>query len=239
VVPIARAIVDALHENTRGPTFNLIDPCAGLGWRLAEIVDTVQAYWLADSVRFQTYPRKLEWTGVEIEEAYLAEAHPNVKWGDSTALMMTANSFDVAITSPTYGNGMNDYFEAKDYSRRNTYIHRIREFLPEYRLAETNTGRYSYRGGRRKWGRYLDLHTQIYAEVHRVLKGGSSFIVNTKGFISGNELVDLTNVHDELLRGVGFETGTRTRVVTPGLPQGENWEAREVFESIVTYRCVK
>lgn len=237
VHPIAQAVVNALADRkVEGGTFYMIDPCAGLGWRLSEIADHVGLMWMSEAATMNTYPRKLEWRGMEIEPAYVDQAHPNVARGDSSVMIdWLSNSWDVGVTSPTYGNGMNDYFEAKDASRRNTYIHRIREFIPDYRLSVNNTARYSYRGGSKKWAKYLDLHRRIYGQMARVLKPGAPFIVNTKGFISGREMVDLTNVHDELLRENGFRTGVRKRVVTPGLAQGSNWEAREVYESVVTY----
>lgn len=244
--PMAGEIRRVLPQFEDEPIVLLLDPCAGLGWRLDAIVKLVNQ---------EEAGVEVIWYGIEIEPVYMYDAHKAVMVGDSTDMYglchpwwdesdsdiyFADSSWDIGVTSPTYGNGLNDNFHSKRYSKRNTYIHRIRDEVGEgYELHPNNTAKYSFRGGRKKWKKYLDLHARIYSEMRRVLKPGAPFIVNTKNFVSAGGVVNVTLAHDEILRGLGFERKRVKRVTVPGLRYGENHEDREVYESIVTYRNVK
>jgi hypothetical protein len=63
---------------------------------------------------------------VEVElEPEWASQHPRTMVGDARALPLPDATFDMVVTSPTYGNRMTDHHNAKDGSRRITYTHNL------------------------------------------------------------------------------------------------------------------
>jgi hypothetical protein len=98
--------------------------------------------------------------GSDIEEPYVREAprHPLDLVADAEALPFADGTFAAIMTSPTFGNRMADYFHAKDNSRRNSYVHALRDVLgdPDYELHPHNTAR----------GMYFDGPASKYCRTH-------------------------------------------------------------------------
>ena len=127
------------------------------------------------------------------------------------------------ITSPTYGNGINDHFQPKDESKRYTY--RIALGQP---LDENNSGRYGIRGGRTAWNKYWLINERAVAKWH--LAEGA--IVNVKDFFSAGQEVSLGVEWSTLLHDIGFRT-TMLKVPTPGMRNGDNRELRADGEWLI------
>jgi hypothetical protein len=184
----------------------LLDPCAGLGHRLAEIADAAG----------------LEPRGIEIEPGYFAAGatHPCVRCGDATALPFDDGTIGAAVTSFVYPNGMADCFTARDPSARNTYVHRLRAHLGDrYHMSPNNMagiGNVRTPGPGRE--RFYELQAAIIAEVHRVLRPGAPFVVNTKD--------PPRHAYTERTRGqlvaAGFEIVKTAAFAARGLNHGAN-----------------
>lgn len=222
LLPMAEMLKEAGVEDF----WEVLDPFAGLGLRL-------------QAMNEMYFKGRLILSGLEIERALVRKADRFVIRGDATDMWFSDNTFDAAVTSPTYGNGCNDNFHAKDNSRRNTYIHRIREHEGEgYELAANNTGQFGWRGGQASINKYLDLHRAAYKEVFRVLKPGAVFLVNVKNFVVGDTYVNLRRHTDEMMAEVGFEYWGDQLVYTPGMrgakgknqPRGTTHEYLLMFE---------
>lgn len=195
----------------------VLDPFAGLGHKLAMVGAMTGA-----SV-----------VGVEIEQAYfdMKATHPCVRQGDSTRLdaLFRPESFDAALTSPVYPNGVADNFRAKDNSRRHTYVHRIRRSLPDYDLHPHNPASLSPRHGGQALADFYALNMQVWQQVHRVLKPGAPFIVNVKDPL--NEPFAAKTL--DQLQACGFTFIRQEVVSTPGLNHGRNRENKAPCEDII------
>jgi len=165
----------------------ILDPCAGLGWRLAQI--GARGDW--------------DVTGVEIEPGYFTarKTHSCVVQGNSREVMWPEDYWDAWVTSVVYPNGMADDWQAKDSSVRNTYPHRLRAWLGTgYRLHPDNVGGYSPRRSPAAYAQFMTVQADIIARVFDALKPGAYGVVNTKD----TPLYQFTDDTMEQLRAAGF-----------------------------------
>jgi hypothetical protein len=209
----SKEIVPVMHEllyRFKLPGLGtLLDPMAGLG-------------------------RDLTPTGIEIEQIYfdLGLTDDCVIQGDSTDMhWVAAATIAAACVSVPYPNGVSDNFRSKeeDVSVRHTYIHRIRQYAPDYELHPNNSGGMNPRRSPKAYRAFMDLHDRVYAEVSRVLRPGAPFIWNGKDTLK-YDFVDDTVAR---LRVLGFHIKHVERVLTPGLNHGENSEQKVSGEFIV------
>jgi DNA modification methylase len=198
---------------------SLLDPFGGLGHRFADI-----------AVRAGMNP-----VAVEIEPGYfdLGMTHPWVRLGDSTdlrSLGFTDSSFDAAVTSPVYPNGMADDFHANDSSVRHTYSHRLRAHLgADYEMHPNNAGAMNPRRSPRALEAFYDVNRKVWAEVYRVLKPGAPFIVNAKDTVA----VEFVSETKRQLSEAGFIIVGERHVDTPGLNHGKNQDGKPQGEYLI------
>lgn len=192
------------------------DPLAGTGERLGRLCDELG----------------LDFTGTEIEEEFIVDERVSV--GDSTQRdsypravagmpdVDPRNPGFVVVTSPTYGNGMNDSFEAKDDSKRHTY--RAALGRP---LHANNTGGYGIRRGESAMNTYWDLHRQA------VRWWPDRAVVNVSDFIHSGAPFPLVDGWKRLLGEHGYAITDEIKVATKRQGFGANREARVETESIL------
>lgn len=211
VEPLAKALA------ARAVNPYLLDPMAGLGHRLAEIADLAG----------------LEPVGVELEPGYfhLVETHPCVVEGDATALPWPDGYFGAAVTSPPYPNGCTDNFVAADSSRRNTYVHRLRERMGSgYRLQPNNLGGTNARRSPGALATFYGLQWSVFVEVWRVLAYEAPFVVNTKD--TPHEAYT-ARTREQLMR-VGFNIVATSSVSAAGLNHGANQQTGKAEAEDIT-----
>lgn len=218
-------LLPALIAPLAGLSGICLDPFAGLGRRLSDALAGTG----------------LHMVGTELEAGYftLGATAPGVIRASALHLPFRDGSIDAVVTSPTYGNGMNDDFRATDSSRRNTYVHRLRAALndPDYSLHPDSTARHGVRRGVTGLARYKALHRAAWAECARVLKPGGVFVLNAKDVLHGNgQVFECTAFHVVALSDLGFEAVDWQRIPCPGLRHGRNHEARVECEDVVTLR---
>lgn len=183
------------------------DPFAGTGERLGELCDSLG----------------LTFTGTDLED--WPDRDPRVTLGDALDPRTYPQGARLIVTSPTYGNGMNDHHEARDPSRRHTY--RAALGRP---LHENNTGRYGIRRGRRSMTRYWTMHAEAITHWHRL---GWPAVVNVKAFIKDFEVYDLPERWAHTLAEHGYRVTARLEVPCPGIRHGANHAARIDHEVIL------
>lgn len=212
-------LADALTDNGLPVGGKLLDPFAGLGWKLGQIAA------LASTANV---------VGIELEEIYfrLGKTAPWVQQGNSLRLPFMPDSFDGAVTSPDYPNGVSDNFHARVNERRNTYIHRIRLYEPDYELHPDNAGGMNPRRSPAALARFYELNSAVYVEVFRVLRPGAPFVVNTKDPLG----VPFRMHTEEQLVAAGFELVDSTSVKCPGNGEGKNMELKMDVEDITVVR---
>jgi len=167
--------------------------------------------------------------GVELEMPWCRVQEGPVVRADSTALPFRAQTFDAAVTSPTYGNRFADKHKAKDGSVRRSYTHDLRTSTgdEDYQLHPGNTGGM-------KWGRdYWRVHGAVYDEVWRVLVDGGLFVVNVSDHIKNRKVVRVVDWHRRALAARGFEVVDVLDVETPRLRHGANRDARVDGEAVI------
>lgn len=209
-------VLEAIAGHPLLPVAGLIlDPFAGVGG----------VHKLATSER--------KTVGVELERPWAA-AHPDTRVGDATALPGDwTGRFDAVATSPPYPTGMADYFRSADASKRNTYIHALRETLgPDYEMHPNNAARY----GRGRKGKHWALIEKVWAEIHRVLADGGVAFINVSDHYEKGALVSVVDTHLQILEGLGFILLDRLPVVTPRNGQGANGKLRAEHEDILVLR---
>jgi hypothetical protein len=139
---------------------------------------------------------------------------PRVLQADATKADCYPPGQHIIVTSPTYGNGMNDHFRPKDPNRRdNTY----RTWRGED-LHENNSGRYTCRHGGEKERRYWEINE---AAVATWAARGFDAIVNVKtSFPVSKKMLDrfpssdypLAATWRELLERHGYATADTIEV---------------------------
>lgn len=138
-------IVEAYETHAPWKGGLLLDPFAGLGMRLAEMAGKLS----------------MDPVGIEIEPGYFEpqrHAHTCVRLGDSRELPFAADSFDGAITSPAYPNGMSDNFRSNESSVRHCLAQEERMLTRDLRwvpCGDLGVGdeimAFDEEGSRRKW----------------------------------------------------------------------------------------
>ena len=180
------------------------DPFAGTGERLGRLCDQL----------------RLDFSGTEIEAEFIVD--PRVAPGDSTDPTTYPTGQHCVVTSPTYGNGINDHFHARDGGRRHTYRQALANNLGHDRpLAPNNTGRYAVvRGGTSAEVRYW--------RVHRDAVGcwPPRAIVNVSDFVNGGETYPLVARWVQLLAAHGYAVVDQIEVATPRQRHGSNGNVR-------------
>lgn len=201
------AILDTLAPVIERYGLPVFDPFAGVGLRLGALCDSV-------GVRF---------AGVDLED--WPGADPRVARGDATDPNAYASEPVLLVTSPTYGNGLNDHFRPREGSRRLTYRTSLGRDL-----HERNTGRHGLRGGHKSWGRYWGLHGDAVALWSAL---GLPVVLNVKAFIHRGRVVDLPGQWADLLAGYGYGVSERLEVPCPGYRFGSNRGARVPTEAVL------
>lgn len=179
------------------------DPFAGEGRRLGALCDRLGYMF----------------TGTDLEE--WADRDWRVFVGDSTD-PKTYPIFPYAVcTSPTYGNGVNDHFDAKDGSKRLTYRVRI-----GHELHSNNTGRWSGRSSKKGEAEYWRLTNECVKHWPDIA------LVNVKDSVRAGEIYRLSLLWSDLLGSYGYGVEW-VDVPCPGWRFGANSQARVDSEVIL------
>lgn len=200
----------------------LLDPFAGLGWKLQWIAERANTNYVV---------------GYEIEPGYfhVGRTAPWVQMVDSRRMPAADNFFDGAVTSSAYPNGISDDFHSspEDTSTRHTYVHRLRLHLgADYELHPGNAGKMNPRRSPKALEAFYDIHRAVWAETFRVLKPGAPFVVNTKDPLK----IPFRMHTEEQLVEAGFELVDSTSVKCHGLNEGSNSELKMTVEDITIAR---
>lgn len=198
------ALTFAIDKAERRKVF---DPFAGPGVRLGKLCDDMG----------------VEFAGIDIENWPGRDLR--VRLGDATNSNYYPTGMWHIVTSPTYGNGLNDHHEPKEDSRRFTY-----RVALDRDLHPNNSGRYGIRGGRKSWNEYWRIHGEaiaVWAEL------GWPVTVNVKAFVHDGEVVDLPAMWEAALASHGFFVRKPVYVETPGIRYGSNSEKRAKCETIL------
>jgi len=208
--PFHPRILDAVaelllrHGLTGG---NLIDPFAGIG-RVTTLKD-------------RGFTGAIVCNELEPEWAKAIQGADFVRVGDARQLPQEwTRRFDLAVTSPTYGNRMADHHNAKDGSRRITYRHRLGRPLT---LGNT---------GQLQWGwEYRALHEQAWAELDRVVR--TAIVLNVKDHIRAGQAVPVTDWHVQAFQVLDWRVVERVRVPVDGMGFGANRSLRVEYENVI------
>lgn len=206
---------------TTGIGLSIIDPMAGSG-KVVELRNYITHKDSAERLRFRLndLERWKKHPGAE-------NKNPNVRWTFESAYALTAEdgTFDVLITSPTYGNRMADHHTAKDGSDRQTYTHRLGK-----QLHPQNTGKVHFGLS------YRLAHERIYRECARVLHpSGIAFFV-VADFIRRGERVRVTDATLSLLKTAGFHVVKTYDLPMNHFRRGANYTARVGYETVIQCR---
>ena len=135
--------------------------------------------------------------------------------------------WDIAVTSPTYGNRMADKHQPSpsDTSKRNTYKHTLGRDLTEGSSAGM------------QWGdTYRSFHAEAWQQVYRLLKPGGMFVLNVKDHIRKGTKQPVVAWHRTLCKNLGFKLIEDIEIPVKGLRQGENHEVRVDVEHVMVFR---
>ena len=217
MTPIAEMLRPHLRtESGRKPI--LLDIFAGQGHAFAAMVATLGGTPI----------------GIELEEIYLdppptaREAHECVRQGNSKYLPFADGTIDGGATSPAYPNGCTDNFVANDKSLRNTYIHRIRQYVPDYELHPDNMGGTSARRSIGALETFLGIQDACIAELARVLRVGAPYVWNGKD----TPKIPYLALTWEQLERHGLRVIEHRAIEAHGLPEGENYDVRAAVEDL-------
>ena len=134
-------------------------------------------------------------------------------------------TFDMVVTSPTYGNRMADHHNAKDGRRRITYTHNLGRAL-----TPGNSGTM-------QWGEtYRQFHRLAWEEVERVLSIGGLFMLNVSNHIRMGDEVPVAEWHRDTLLAMGFTMDRDIEVPTARLRYGANYASRVRCEHVMCLR---
>lgn len=179
----------------------------------------------------------LEIACIEIEHEWAEAAEDNVskhiddyvfevdflEWASHERSM----SWDIAVTSPTYGNRMADKHtpSVSDTSKRNTYRHTLgRDLTPG-----SSAGM--------QWGdEYRAFHAEAWQQVYRLLAPGGLFVLNVKDHIRKGVKQPVVAWHRTLCKNLGFDVQEVIEVKVRGNRQGANHEVRVDVEHVMVLR---
>lgn len=172
----------------------------------------------------------LPFTGIEIEPEFIVD--PRVVPGDATRARFYPTHEYALLTSPTYGNGMNDHFHARDDSTRHTYRQHLAKLVGHDRpLHPNNQGRYTtVRRGKREEAEYW----RIAAEA--VAHWPDHVIVNVSDYYNGGQRYPLVDKWRLLLIDHGYQVPPSIPVETQRQRFGANRERVEAEAVIVATR---
>ena len=177
----------------------VLDPFAGAGG----IYDLLG--WLPDI--------EIEAIDIEANDGW-TDMDKRVKHGNASSLRWDDAYFDAVVTSPTYGNGMNEGRLAYDAVGRDDYASRLgRELSP------SNTGSFRWTNET-----YRELHEQAWQECKRVLKPGGKLLMFIRDHLSQQKPQPVTGWHVNALLSIGFDLVTVWAIATPGLRRGQGTE---------------
>jgi len=191
----------------------VLDPMAGVG--------TIHQF-AHDNIRT---------TGLEIEPEW-AMQHPWTLEADATAIPYSDGYFDMVVFSPPYGNRMADQFEAKDTSKRITYMHFLGRRLHEDSAAGAH------------WGpKYWDLMHKVLVECKRVCLG--PIIINVSDFLrtvsktrnrpGGQEQVPVVQWYIDQMHDLGYRVTMDLEIPTKRMKFGANAKLRVDCEHIIQF----
>lgn len=238
--PVLGEVVNQVTRHHPGGIDNArpLDPFAGVGTKL-----------------YALFPRAV---GVEIEPEW-ASADRRTIVADATRLPFRPGSFDLAISSPAYGNRMADHHNAQEQCRRcggtgkngwadenwpeqacsrcngagrNTYVrHTYRHYLGR-ELHERNTGGM-------QWGPdYRRVHGQAWVQLAKAMRPDGLFVLNVSDHYRKGKRVHVVAWHVAALRSVGFEVIEAQPVQTRRHRHGTNWDRRIGYEVVASLRLV-
>lgn len=135
--------------------------------------------------------------------------------------------WDIAVTSPTYGNRMADKHQPSpsDTSKRNTYKHTLGRNLTPGSSAGM------------QWGEeYRVFHVTCWNEVYRLLKPGGLFVLNVKDHIRAGVKQPVVAWHRAVCKQLKFILIEDIEIPVRGNRQGENHEVRVDVEHVMVLR---
>lgn len=175
--------------------------------------------------RLNQWLPELEIEALEIEPEWAA-LNPRTTVGNALALPWADGWFDAVCTSPVYGNRMADTTLPED----TTYQRRQYAFQLGRKLHADNAGQL-------EWGdAYRAFHASAWAEARSVLCPGGLFVLNIKDHIRDGERQYVTDWHIAALEALGFVVEEHAKVPTPSYRQGQHWDRRMEYESVIALR---
>ena len=210
LIPLERAIRRFSDDNGH---VDVVDPFAGPGIKMNDLCQ--RCGWSFFGMDIEA------WDG-RVDTVMKGDATDEYDWMDMTEGLLNP----VVVTSPTYGNGLNDSHDAKDDSKRFTYRNSLGR-----QLNPMNSGRYGIRQGRKAWRTYWRINSEAMIFPQNM---GWPVILNVKAFIHAGEVVDLPSMWEVLLITLGFGIDKVEYVETPGIRFGENADRRVSHETIIT-----
>lgn len=202
-------LIPCMVQLLQGKVTNIIDPFGGTGERLAMIAQGLGCKAI----------------GTELEPEYIIR-HDYVVQGDATKQRFDDCTFDGAVTSPTYGNRMNDNYKGCQGWDYKTYAATLGRSLSPNSTA----------GVKFPSQKYKDLHVAAWRELHRVLKPGALFVLNIKDSMKGCQVIPVSQWHYDTLCSIGFVPVKVVRVSVPGLRLGANRDKRIGAENLILFR---
>lgn len=218
------AIMDVINqlimEYTDRLDTQLIDPFGGIG-------GVFQLSGILPNVRITSVELEKEWAIQGMLQEGYRRGFDRVIHDDFLAYadraMMT--EYDMAVTSPAYGNRMADKHEAKDTSERNTYRHKLGRPLSDNSSAGM------------QWGQeYKAFHKKAWTAVYELLRPGGVFVLNVKDHIRKDERQHVAAWHRMACKDIGFMMLTVTKVPVKGNRQGQNGDVRIDYEEVIVLR---
>lgn len=223
---IYRDVAKLVAMHPEKDTWHVLDPFAGVGGIFD--LHTMEGDWNPNELTFKI-------TAVEIEEPWAVQARAHQRYRDAHDQVVAMDffdfavhpavreSFDLIITSPTYGNRMADHHtpSPEDTSERNTYRHKLGRPLAEGSSAGL------------QWGdEYREFHRAAWDEVFDLLEPGGYLILNVKDHIRKGTKQPVAAWHRAYCGSIGFNLVSDSQVGVSGNRQGENHEVRVEHEHV-------